>query len=815
MSADIDYTIGLITKEFETAIRKNEQVIKQFNDNFKKQTQASTSAWDSFVGNLSAQTFLNIASSIQNMGMSFVDAASQIEDTTVQFEVLTGSATTAKKLVEELSEFGAKTPFEMQGISTAAKSLMAYGFTATEVVPKLQQIGDAASATGNSLADVAQVYGQVAATGKITGERLNQFQEKGIPILAAIATQLGVTSDKAREMISSTNGVPFATFEKAFAGLSEKGGIAFEGMIKQSKTLSGVISSAKDEVIIFAAQMGQKLLPTIKSIVLMTGDLINVFRNMVKWTEKNTDTFLSIAGGITAATLATVAYLNITTIATTAMKLASASLLAYNFVVSTLPIYLNTTSIAQWALNTAVMAFPGIIIVSAIGLVVAGLVLLYRNFDKVTVKAIEMSITVLKAIEPLETGFRFVFGSILEIAARTYGTLIQSTFQLAEVFTSAFGIQLPDTFTYFGENMTNMALEFKNGSGAIKGQIDSLILSADELQKKMAGPMGPPKPSDADLSATGEKQTKADQIRAEQLAKEKAFQDQLRMMRMDHNAQMDLVDQEHQLAVDQLAIESDELSLEQRQAKQEEAIVNAYDFELAKVEATRQAELAKASLLTDAQDKAKAVLAANQTAELAREKAQGKYKVDIAKQVVKEKKELADQEKLIQDSILTSLQGYLGIAASMMKKGSREAKALAIVDATIATYLAATKAFNQVPFPANILASGVVIAQGLQNVHRITSTGGGNFANGGIVPGHSLAGDQVPIYANSGEVVLDHAKTNNLANKLNSRGMPDEQVDRIINAIGNMRIVVQADDNEIARSVSRGVINGIIIGETR
>ena len=171
--SDIKFDIELVTKQFEDTINRNTQVINQFNSQFQKSIKQSNGAWDSFVGNLSAQTFINLGKTVLDMGMSFVDAAKDIEDMSVQFEVLTGSATTAKTLIKDLQKFGAETPFEMKGISNATKSLLAYGFTAEEVIPKLRQIGDVASATGSSLEEVSQVYGQVAAAGKLTGERLS------------------------------------------------------------------------------------------------------------------------------------------------------------------------------------------------------------------------------------------------------------------------------------------------------------------------------------------------------------------------------------------------------------------------------------------------------------------------------------------------------------------------------------------------------------------------------------------------------------------------------------------------------------------
>lgn len=58
-------------------------------------------------------------------------------------------------------------------------------------------------------------------------------------------------------------------------------------------------------------------------------------------------------------------------------------------------------------------------------------------------------------------------------------------------------------------------------------------------------------------------------------------------------------------------------------------------------------------------------------------------------------------------------------------------KALAVAGSTINTYLAATKALNEVPFPFNIVAAAAVIGNGIASIRRITET---------PVPGASSSG---------------------------------------------------------------------------
>ena len=64
------------------------------------------------------------------------------------------------------------------------------------------------------------------------------------------------------------------------------------------------------------------------------------------------------------------------------------------------------------------------------------------------------------------------------------------------------------------------------------------------------------------------------------------------------------------------------------------------------------------------------------------------------------------------------------------------------------------------------------------------------YAMGGIVPGNSMSGDNVPVFVNSGELILSKSQQNTLAGQLNS------------NPIGNMRL-----STEISGSNLRVVLN--------
>lgn len=198
------------------------------------------------------------------LGLAVKEAA-KFETITTQFQTLTGSAQLATKVVKDLQEFTARTPFQFESVSKAGQQLLAFGFSVDQMNEKLQQIGDVSSASGKDISELSQIYGQIAAQGKLTGERLNQLLEAAVPIGPALAKTLGIAESSVRTFVSEGR-VGFKEFEQAFASLSKEGGFAFEGMIKQSTTLSGLMSTVGDNVSLLASDVGQQLLPTMKEM---------------------------------------------------------------------------------------------------------------------------------------------------------------------------------------------------------------------------------------------------------------------------------------------------------------------------------------------------------------------------------------------------------------------------------------------------------------------------------------------------------------------------------------------------------------------
>lgn len=307
----------LNVRTFNSSLKNATKAADNFSKNATKGFGNASGAFNSFIGNLGATAvtaaftgITKLAGAVVDFGKSSIEAASKMEDLEVQFKTLTGSAGQAKKIMKDLTSFAASTPFQLEGLAKVSSQLLSFGFQVDEIQPKLKRIGDVAAASGTGLGELGLIFGQVSAAGKLTGERLLQLQERGIPILDALADATGKPSSAIRDMVSKGQ-IDFKTFEEAFNSLSDKGGFAFEGMIAKSKTFSGVVSTLSDNWTLFSAEVGKALLPIAKGLATFAIQSIQAFDvNIIKnWVQNgmliaidSTSAFLQNINGLASGT---------------------------------------------------------------------------------------------------------------------------------------------------------------------------------------------------------------------------------------------------------------------------------------------------------------------------------------------------------------------------------------------------------------------------------------------------------------------------------------------------------------------------------
>lgn len=184
--------------------------------------------------------------------------AAEMEQLEVSFTTMLKSADRAKALMADLTTFSASTPFELPEVMSAGKMLLAYGVAAEDVQGTLRQLGDVAAGVGAPLGDIAYLFGTARVSGRLFTADINQFTNRGIPIISALAKTMGVAEGSIKKMVEEGK-VGFPQLQAAMDYLTTNGG-QFEGLMEaQSQTISGLFSTLKDNIGITLATIGRSI----------------------------------------------------------------------------------------------------------------------------------------------------------------------------------------------------------------------------------------------------------------------------------------------------------------------------------------------------------------------------------------------------------------------------------------------------------------------------------------------------------------------------------------------------------------------------
>lgn len=228
-----------------------------------------------------------------------VDAAANIEDITIQFETMLGSAEKAKKMMEELKIFSASTPFALDVLAEGTKTLVSFGVAAEDSVNTMRMLGDTAGGNSEKLRGLVLAYGKVQTKGKASMEEINMIAEKGVPIIGTLVEQLGVTEQEFFKLVSAGK-IGREEIGQAFKTMTSEGGMFFEGMEKQSQTFNGIVSTMKDNVSLMGAAMVEDLMPILKVVGIG-------FSNAAKFITNNKVAASALIGVLTGLAVALVA----------------------------------------------------------------------------------------------------------------------------------------------------------------------------------------------------------------------------------------------------------------------------------------------------------------------------------------------------------------------------------------------------------------------------------------------------------------------------------------------------------------------------
>lgn len=340
-----------------TVVIDNDEAIRKFRELQKTaKTVTSSVVTDADRMDIAMRRLATTLGQI-GVGVSLAGLVKQIAQTRGEFQQLEVAFTTllqskekADALMSQMVELAAKTPFDLQGVASGARQLLAYGFAAEDITDTLTRLGNVAAGLGLNLQDLTWLYGTTAVQGRLYTRDVMQFQSRGIDLAGELATQLGKTRAEISQMVTEGK-IGFPEVQKAIESMTNEGGKFHNLMQEQSKTITGLISNLGDALDMMFNDLGKSQEGIIAGVLKGTISLVENYNQVLDIVAQ-----LVVAYGTYKAALV---------VLTATERVHRTVTLAHAFGLSTLQTVMGTLTKKTQALNAALMKNPYVLIAAA------------------------------------------------------------------------------------------------------------------------------------------------------------------------------------------------------------------------------------------------------------------------------------------------------------------------------------------------------------------------------------------------------------------------------------------------------------------
>lgn len=286
------YKVEADTGQFESDIRRAGQ---KAGDTILDSGRRSGGAFEEIMTGAArriGEAFVNMAAqAVYGVGQIMqagVEFNAKMETYQTAFTTLLGDSKEAARVMEQIREDAAATPFDVDSLTQANQLLISAGVSADQARTDVLSLANAIAATGggsDELARMASNMQQIQNVGKATAVDIKQFAIAGINIYGLLADSMGVTAAEAAEM-----DVTYEQLAAALEHAAAAGGMYENALETQSQTFTGKISTLKDNVTMLTGVLTEDLFNTLSEVGLPS---------VIEWV----DTLLTAAemGGVEGA----------------------------------------------------------------------------------------------------------------------------------------------------------------------------------------------------------------------------------------------------------------------------------------------------------------------------------------------------------------------------------------------------------------------------------------------------------------------------------------------------------------------------------
>ena len=354
-----------ITGDNSNFLRRLQEVENGVRDTSKQIEQSGLGIEELFDRMAKAAAAFGAGFTAKELISNIVQVRGEFQQLEVAFRTMLGSEDKANSLMQQLVETAATTPFDLEGVANGAKQLLAYGENVENVNEDLIRLGNIAAGLSQPLGDIVYLYGTTMTQGRLYTQDLNQFTGRGIPMIRELAKQFGVAENEVKGLVEAGK-VGFPEVQKVIMSLTDEGGMFFNLMQEQSKTITGQISNIEDAIATMFNEIGKSSEGVINNALSGVSYLVENYETVGRILLEIVGTYGAYRAALITITALQKAYSAILAQSALNQSLAAASGITLSNAQALAATRTKLLQAAQAALNKTMLKNPYVLVAAAI-----------------------------------------------------------------------------------------------------------------------------------------------------------------------------------------------------------------------------------------------------------------------------------------------------------------------------------------------------------------------------------------------------------------------------------------------------------------
>lgn len=199
----------------------------------------------------------------KNLVEYLIGSNADMEKTKASLAALFGDAQKGASMMRELEALALKSPFNMNELADAAKTMLTLGAEFQNIIGDLTMLGNISMGEAQKLSSLVLVFGQIQSAGLLTEQHLQKLTEVGFNPLQAIAEKTGESMESLRDKMSD-GAISFDMVRQAMVDATSEGGLFYQSMENQAETFTGMMAAMGESATKFGREVGAEAFDALK-----------------------------------------------------------------------------------------------------------------------------------------------------------------------------------------------------------------------------------------------------------------------------------------------------------------------------------------------------------------------------------------------------------------------------------------------------------------------------------------------------------------------------------------------------------------------